>query len=287
MASLTIVWEELPHKEKFAQVFDRFRQCGRAIVAYSGGVDSTLLLKIGTLAIGEGCLGVIARSETLSDEESAAALALAREHDFNLRTIQYSELEVENYAENPLNRCYFCKHELFSRLIQIARELGIQTIVDGSNADDAGDWRPGMQAGAELNVVSPLRDCGLTKEEIRDLARALCLGNWDKPSAPCLSSRIAYGIPIDKTKLTQVAEGERFLRQNGFRVVRVRHHDTIARIEVGPRDLARLVEPAMRERVVARLRELGFRHVTVDLLGYRSGSLNEGLVKPAAESPEK
>jgi pyridinium-3,5-biscarboxylic acid mononucleotide sulfurtransferase len=284
MTTLTIQWERLPHREKFDRLFSQIRDLGRVLVAYSGGVDSTLLLKVGTLALGEGCLGVTAQSETLTSEEFQTAMAIARDHDFNLRTIQYSELAIENYAENPLNRCYFCKQELFSHLRAIAGELGITAILDGSNADDVGDWRPGMKAAAELKVVSPLRDAGLTKAEIRDLARALGLPNWDKPSAPCLSSRIAYGLEIDKKKLDQVAEGERFLRQAGFRIVRVRHHGEIARIEVAPEDIARLAESEMRARVSARLIELGFRFVTIDMQGYRTGSLNTGLTPKSAES---
>lgn len=282
MASLSIDWERLPHKEKFDALFSRFRELKQVIIAYSGGVDSTLLLKVGALALGERCLGVIARSETLTSEEFEAAMAIARDHDFNVETITYSELAIENYAENTPNRCYFCKHELFSRIQQIARERGIKYIIDGTNADDVDDWRPGMQAAAELEVVSLLREAGITKAEIRDLSRALRLPNWDKPSAPCLSSRIAYGIQIDKTKLEQVAEGEKFLRQQGFRVARVRHHEEIARVEVAPEDIERLMEPAMRQRVAARLLELGFRFVTVDMLGYRTGSLNEGVTRPKA-----
>jgi pyridinium-3,5-biscarboxylic acid mononucleotide sulfurtransferase len=287
MASLTIDWEGLPHKDKFDQLFGRFRELKQAMVAYSGGVDSTLLLKVGTLALGDRCVGVTALSETLTPEEYEAALAIARDHAFNIRTVQYSELEIENYAENPTNRCYFCKHELFGRLRQIAQELGIDTLIDGTNADDVDDWRPGMQAAQELRVVSLLREADLHKSEIRELCRALRLPNWDKPSAPCLSSRIAYGIQIDKQKLDQVAEGERFLRQNGFRVVRVRHHGEIARIEVAPEELARLVEPELRERITARLRELGFRYVTLDLIGYRTGSLNESFTRPGVSSQAK
>lgn len=282
MALLTIDWDRLPHRDKFDQLFERLRQLDRVLIAYSGGVDSTLLLKVGTLALGERCLGVTARSETLTGEEYEAAMTIAHDHGFNILTTQYSELAIENYAGNPTNRCYFCKQELFSRLRQIAREQGIQTLIDGTNADDVDDWRPGMQAAQELQVLSLLRETGVHKSEIRDWARALGLPNWDKPSAPCLSSRIAYGVPIDQKKLDQVAEGERFLRQNGFRVVRVRHHEEIARIEVAPEEIGRLLDPELRARVTARLKELGFRYVTLDLLGYRMGSLNDGLPRPAA-----
>lgn len=272
-----IDWLRLPHHEKFNRLFFRFKELGRVLVAYSGGVDSTLLLKVGTLALGERCIGVIARSETLTTDEYRSAMALAGDHCFTLRTVEYSELEIEHYASNPANRCYFCKHELYDHLRDIARETGIATIANGDNADDAADYRPGAKAAEEFQVVSPLREVGLSKEEIRDLARALGLANWDKPSAPCLSSRVAYGIEIDRGKLHQIAEGEKFLRQQGFRQVRVRHHDTIARIEVAPDELDRLLEREMREQVAARLLELGFQFVTVDLTGYRTGSLNSVL----------
>jgi uncharacterized protein len=268
--------QSLPHRAKFERLLDRFAALDRVIVAYSGGVDSTLLLKAGTLAIGERCLGVIARSETLTDDEYAGAMALAAGHGFNVHSIEYSELAVEGYAENPINRCYFCKHELYSRLTGLAAELGIGTIVEGSNADDVGDWRPGLKAVAELNVISPLREAGLNKAEIRELARALGLANWDKPSNPCLSSRVAYGLKIDREKLRQVAEGEAFLRGLGLRQVRVRHHGEIARIEVAPEEMDRLLLPEHRAAAAEKLRALGFRHVAVDLLGYRTGSLNEG-----------
>ncbi len=277
MYGSTIDLGRLPHHEKFQRLINRFKELKRVIVAYSGGVDSTLLLKAGTLALGENCIGVTAKSETLTDDEYAAALKLATEHNFNMKTIQYSELAVENYAENPTNRCYFCKHELFSRLDRLAAEFNVPAIVEGSNADDVDDWRPGMKAAQELQVVSPLRDAGLTKAEIRDLAKALGLPNWDKPSAPCLSSRIAYGVQIDATKLKQVADGEKFLREQGFRIFRVRHHEEIARIEVAPEEMDRLLAAPMRNAVAAKLKELGFRYVTVDLLGYRTGSLNEGF----------
>lgn len=278
--------ETLPHREKFEVLLGRFRQMGSALIAYSGGIDSSMLLKAGTLALGDRCLGVIARSETLTDEEYVAACKVAQAHGFHLETIAYSELGIENYAENPNNRCYFCKHELFTRLTMLARERKIGTIVEGSNADDVDDWRPGMKAARDLNVVSPLREAGLAKAEIRAIAQALGLPNWDKPSAPCLSSRIAYGVRIDRTKLDQVAGGEAFLREQGFRILRVRHHDDIGRIEVAPEEMDRLLEPAMRRRVADHMKGLGFRYVAVDLMGYRTGSLNEGFHTPGASADE-
>jgi uncharacterized protein len=276
----TVDLDSLPHREQFDRLLARFQRLGRVIVAYSGGVDSALLFKAGALALGDDCIGVTGRSETLTDEEYSAAEALARDHGLNLRSISYSELQIDSYAQNPVNRCYFCKHELFSRLEALAREWGVPAIVEGSNADDAGDWRPGMKAAEELQVVSPLKEVGLRKGQIRDLARALGLPNWDKPSAPCLSSRVAYGVEIDRAKLEQVAAGERFLREQGFRVLRVRHLGDRARVEVGPDELSRLLDPAMSERVTARLLKLGFPRVTLDPEGYRSGRLNEGVTRP-------
>ena len=277
----------LPHRQKFGQLVERFKELGHVMVAYSGGIDSTLLLKVGTLTLGERCVGVIARSETLTDDEYEAAAAVARRHGFNLQTVAYSELEIDQYAENPVNRCYFCKHELYSRLTELARRLGVTTVVEGSNADDVDDWRPGMEAARELEVVSPLREAGLRKSQIRELARALDLPNWDKPSNPCLSSRIAYGTEINREKLDQVARGEKFLRERGFRQVRVRHHDKLARIEVAPEELDRLLEAPMRREVSAHLLQLGFRYVTVDLIGYRTGSLNEGVTRPSLDLSER
>lgn len=267
----------LPHREKFESVFERFRNFGRVLVAYSGGVDSSLLLKIGSMALGENCIGIIANSETLTPEELDAARKLAIEHGCVLREIRYSELEIENYATNPVNRCYFCKFELFSRFVEIAREMGAAAVIEGSNADDVGDWRPGLKAVAELAVLSLLREAGLHKQEIRDLARALGLANWDKPSNPCLSSRIAYGVAIDREKLAQIADGERFIRAQGFRQVRVRHYGDWASVEIGADELGRL-DSRLRQSIVDYLMSLGFPRVEIDPNGYRMGSLNAEII---------
>lgn len=273
-------------KSKFEIMTARFGDLKRVIVAYSGGVDSTLALKVGTLAIGEACIGVTARSETLTQEDFELSARIAKQHGMVQRVVEYSELEIENYADNPINRCYFCKHELYSRLQAMAGELAVHAIVDGSNADDVGDYRPGLQATKELNVVSVLREAGMHKGEIREMARALGLPNWNKPAQACLSSRIPYGEKIDVKKLRQVEQGEAFLRELGFNQVRLRHHGTVARLEVEPGEIARLARPDLRDRVVKFMRSIGFQFVTLDMAGYRTGSLNEVLTDRAKETPE-
>lgn len=287
MGILRIDWDRMPHRERFSQLFERFKELGRVLIAYSGGVDSTLLMKVGTMALGKDCIGVTARSETLTDDEYYRAQAIAGDHCFTILSIQYSELDIKHYAENPANRCYFCKHEMFSRMNELADELGVNAIIEGTNAEDESDWRPGMRAAEELQVVSPLREAGMNKDMVREMARALGLPNWDKPSSPCLSSRVAYGVRIDQDKLRQVAEGEKWLRERGFRDVRVRHHGELARVEVGAGEMDRLLERELREALAHHLLDLGFRHVTLDLQGYRRGSLNEGVVRPAQQEAQR
>jgi len=255
-----------------------FTLCDKVLVAYSGGIDSTLILKVATDVLGrERAVGVIAQSETLTSAEFDEAMRVATEENFNVRTIRYSELEIENYSSNPLNRCYFCKSELYERLQEVAREIGAQAICNGDNFDDIGDYRPGAQAAAEANVMSPLKAARLGKDDIRTLGRHLGLPNWNKPSGACLSSRIPYGQTITTDKLAAVGQGEAVLRELGLRQVRVRHHGEIARIEVLPEEMPRLMEPAVRERLVQAMKALGFAYVTLDLQGYRTGSMNETI----------
>ncbi|MCX7011287.1 MAG: ATP-dependent sacrificial sulfur transferase LarE [Candidatus Sumerlaeota bacterium] len=250
----------------------------KVLVAFSGGVDSTLILKVATDTLGrERAFGVIAKSETLTSDEFDAAVRLAAGQGFNLRTVSYSELDIENYSSNPPNRCYFCKSELFERLAELAREVGAEVLCNGDNFDDVGDFRPGMRAAAEANVVSPLKEARMTKAEVRALALALGLPNWDKPSGACLSSRIPYGQEITKEKLDMVGRGEKLLRDLGFRQVRLRHHGPIARIEVGPSEIERMLDPATRATIARELKSCGFAYVALDLEGYRTGSLNETL----------
>lgn len=246
---------------------------GRVVVAFSGGVDSTVVAKVATLAIGaEHALCVAAHSESNTEEDIALCRAIAAEHGLSLEVVSYSEIAIPNYAANPANRCYFCKSELYDRLTALAAERGYEAVLDGSNADDAGDYRPGMQAVAERRVRSPLRECGITKQQVRDLAQFLGLPNHDKPSSPCLSSRIPYGQAITSEKLQQVAAGERFLRTLGLREFRCRHHGEVARLEVPPEEFPLVLEH--REAILAEFKRIGFLWTALDLKGFQSGGLN-------------
>jgi uncharacterized protein len=264
---------------KLAAVQRGVRALGSVIVAYSGGVDSALLLKVAVDALGrDAVLAVTARSPSVPAAELAAAAALAAEIGARHEFVDTGEFADANYLSNPTNRCYYCKTELYAVLTRLARERGLAAIVNGVNADDLGDYRPGLLAAAEQNIRAPLAEAGISKPELRRIAAALGLSAADKPASPCLASRVQYGEPITPEKLRRIDACERFLRELGFRECRVRHHDTLARIEVPADQIARLATDELRGRVEARFRELGYRYVTLDLRGFRTGSMNEVLL---------
>ena len=247
------------------------------LIAYSGGVDSAYLAFAATQALGDRALCVTADSSSYPERHRQMAVRLARTFGFRHEFIKTDEISRPEYRANPANRCYYCKHELYTHLTEVARERGLAAIADGSNADDRGDYRPGRQAAREFGVVSPLDAAGLTKVEIRELSRRAGLPTWDEPASACLSSRIPYFSEVTDEKLRMIERAESVLRDLGFRVCRVRHHDTIARLELGTDEISRALEPDVAATIDRRLRDIGYAHVTLDLRGYRTGSLNEGL----------
>ncbi len=267
------------------------RSFGSCLTAYSGGVDSAFLAVVAHQVLGRSALAAIADSPSLPRAELAEAVDLAKRFGFPLEIVRTREFENASYLSNPQNRCYFCKHSLFEELVPLARSRGLAVIAYGENASDIGDHRPGARAAAEFQVRAPLKEVGMTKEEIREFSAALGLPTAEKPQMACLSSRIPYGEAVSPAKLAMIEAAEMFLRELGFRDLRVRHHElrmgALARLEIAPAELPRAVEPGIARRIAAQLREIGYAHVTLDLEGYRRGSLNQPirLVREDAAAP--
>jgi len=264
---------------KYVRLQTILREMQSVLVAYSGGVDSALLLKVASDVLGTKAMGVIASSPAYAAEETEEALAVAEQMGISVITLETHELEDERYVANDFNRCYFCKTELFTQLKPLAEKHSLRHIAYDVNLDDDGDFRPGQRAAREFSVRGPLKEAEMGKHEIRALARFLQVPVWDKPAMACFSSRIPYGKRIDVATLQMIYKAEKVLRDLGFRQVRVRHHDKIARIEVERSELPRLLEEHISQVVSDNLRKIGYMYVTVDLLGYRTGSMNESFYK--------
>jgi pyridinium-3,5-biscarboxylic acid mononucleotide sulfurtransferase len=264
-------------EEKLEQLKKTLREMGTVLIAYSGGVDSSFLAVAAHEVLGLNSLAVFASSPVAPPMEKEAAGSLAHQFGLRFRLIESNEMDNPDFVANPPERCYYCKRELFSELKPIALAEGLKWVADGTNADDLSDYRPGRKASAEAGIRSPLLEVGLTKAEIRQLSRTQGLPTWDRPASPCLASRIPYGIPVTAETLNKIARGEKYLHSLGLRQVRLRHHGDIARIELDQPDMAIIIKTDIRHGIIEHFKALGYKYVTLDLTGYRTGSLNEVL----------
>jgi len=272
---------------KYEKLKNILQEMGGVLVAFSGGVDSTFLLKTAHEVLGKNVLAVIASSETYPPKEREEAIRFAEQFNIRYKVIETKELESSDFANNPPQRCYFCKKELFSKLKDIAEAEDIPYILDGSNYEDMSDFRPGTKAGEELGIRSPLKEAHLGKSEIRQLSKRSSLPTWNKPSLACLSSRFPYYTKIETKNLKQVAQAEEFLRKLGFTQVRVRHHGQIARIEIEPSEFPKITDKNVRETIIKNFKRFGFIYIALDLAGFRSGSMNEPLNLASGKKQEE
>lgn len=269
-------------QNKYENLKDYIRSLESVAVAFSSGVDSTLLLRVAHDVLGDKAIALTARSRSFPERELNEAIAYTKSMGIKHIIVDSDELNIEGFSENPTNRCYLCKHELFTKMLGVAKKEGLNEIVEGSNLDDLGDYRPGLEAIAELEVKSPLRYAQLSKDEIRSLSRELNLPTWEKQSFACLASRFPYGESITAEKLKMVDEAEQLLLDMGFSQLRVRHHNSVARIEVGEDEFQKIMDKSIRSKIHKVFKDIGFTYVSLDLLGYRMGSMNESLTNAEA-----